>query len=283
MLVVVGQRIAPRVEAGLGIRQEYNPGGVSYDDGKTAPLHQLPVNERAGREVKRQRSDCSTCPPVLTQASSPQPAKPSPQPANSQLTAAPTDGKFSVAIFVGTDAKSQQLLDWWNHDHHLQELKKQVNFQAYTRDNTLYHWRYSDIVPREQFPGVVFADGKGGHVYVAAGQQLPSSAAALYSEMSEALRVYRDVVEQSPAEPITAESSGSSPNCPDGNCPTPSWKPLINPERKPLFPLLQPKPRDPIESILYWLWNPGEAMLAMLCGLCFVLLCVIVLIKVVRA
>jgi hypothetical protein len=277
LLVVVGQRMAPRIEKSLGLdsRQEYTPGGVSYDDGRTVPLHQLPVNERAGREVKRQQI-----------ASSPQPARPQPQPAPSgQLTAAPTDGKYSVTVFVGTDAKSQQLLDWWNYWGQLQELKRQVNFQAYTKDNTLYLWRYADLVPRDQFPAVIFADGTGGHVYFAAGDALPSSAATLYAEMYDALQIHRNVVQQSPASPVTAESSGSSPNCPDGNCPTPNssgWKPLVNPDRKPLFPALHPKPKDPIESILYWLWNPGEALLAMLCGFVFFVLCVIVLMKVVR-
>jgi hypothetical protein len=286
LCVVVGQRIAPRIEAGLGIRQEYVPGGVSYDHIQTAPLNQLPVNERAGREIKKGPPlDCSQC-AVITQASSPQPARPQPQPAApANLVAAPTSPRYSISVFVGTDPRSQEMLAWWHTDGLLQALRKQVNWQAYTRDNPLYRERYASIVPPDQFPSVIFADERGGHVYAAGGDSLPTSSRALYDAIYDANEVYKSLRDQDGQPRLQTDSaeSTSPPNCPDGNCTPPERKPLINPDRTPLFPSFRPAPKNPIESILYWLWNPGEAVLAMLCAVVFLALLGVVVIKVVRS
>ena len=96
LCVVVGQRVAPRIEQSLGIDQpverSFAPGGVSYDELRNAPLNSVPVNESAAREIKRQDVYCPPCDQVrspgftrfvnyaepITQASSPapQPATP---------------------------------------------------------------------------------------------------------------------------------------------------------------------------------------------------------------
>lgn len=304
-LVVVFERMAPRIEAGLGFdpKQQYVPGGVSYDQGKTAPINQMPVNEEAAREKKkgngllsglrnsqsayRAQSDCATCPQVVTQVSS-SPSAPQPAPQPSGMTSTPTTPKYSISVFVGSDAKSQQFLDWWNKDANLQELRKQTNFQAYTKDNPLYRDRYAQLIQPIEFPGVIVSDPNGGHVYAASGYHAPTSGAILYREIREAFDVHQRVVQPTDTNPVNSDtfefsSSSAQPNCPDGNCLPADRQPFLNPERERLFPIFKPQPKDPVQSILYWLWNPGEAILAVLCAFAFCVLLVVVLIKVLRS
>jgi hypothetical protein len=59
--------------------------------------------------------------------------------------------------------------------------------------------------------------------------------------------------------------------------------PLLNPDREKLFPNLRPSNPDPIQSLLYWIWNPGEAILAGLCALAFIVLLFVVVLKVLRS
>jgi hypothetical protein len=273
LLVVVGQRVAPRIEAGLGLepRQSYTPGGVSYDDGKSASLNQMPVNEQAAREVKKQTGNQPAVQPV-------QPGQPS------SLTSTPTAPRYSVSVFVGTDPLSQDMLNWWNTNANLQALKIQSNWQAYTKDNQLYRERYASLVPVTDFPAVVFSDPRGGHVYASSAQSLPRSAEELYAEIYAAYQTHQQVVQQpTDPTPITGDAASSSarPDCPDGNCFPADRQPFLD-SRPGIFPLLKPRQKDPIESILYWLWNPGEALLAMLCAIVFLALLGVVLLKVVR-
>jgi len=300
LCVVVGERIAPRIEQSLGIeqpRQQYTPGGVSYDELRNAPLNTVPINENASREIKRQEPYCLPCdqvrsgnllpfvsyaPPVITQAAS-QPPRPLPQPTTQQpnLTATPVSPKYSLAVFVGTDAASNQLLDWVNRDLQLSELRKGVNFQAYTKDNPLYKERWSAVIPADQFPAIVFADPRGGHVYVAGASSLPTSARSLYSALKEATEIQQRVARSDP-EILGPSVQEFDPNCPDGNC-KPGREPFLNPDRQPLFPNLRPRNQNPVESLLYWIWNPGEALLAGLCGLAFVVLLFVIAVKVIRS
>lgn len=300
LCVVVGERIAPRIEQSFGIeqpRQQYTPGGVSYDELRNAPLNTQPINEKASREIKRQEPYCPPCdevrsgngnllpfvnyaPRVITQAGqASQPPQPTQQQPN--LTATPTTPKHSLAVFVGTDAASNQLLDWVNRDPQLSELRKGVNFQAYTKDNPLYKERWSAVIPADQFPAIVFADPRGGHVYVAGASSLPTSARSLYSALKEATEIQQRAARSDP-EILGPSVQEFDPNCPDGNC-KPGREPFLNPDRQPLFPNLRPRNQNPVESLLYWLWNPGEALLAGLCGLAFVVLLFVVAIKVIRS
>lgn len=269
--VVVFERVAPRIETQLGISpsvQQPAPGGISYDTLKNAPLNQLPVNEQASREVKKQQ------PPLGS------PAKPQPQPGKIDVVSVPTNKRASILLFVGTDPKSSTLLDWFNRDQGCQQLKSNCNFQAYTKDNALYRERYSGVIPAEQFPAILFCDSDGGHIYVAANQSLPSSASSLLAEMKRAYEAQKQAREQDADPAQTIE--GSPPNCPDGSCRPSDREPFINPDRAPLFPSLRPD-RPPAESILYWLWNPGEAVLALGCAGMFAILVLLVVIKVIRS
>ena len=296
LCVVIGERIAPRIEQSLGIQQlaeqPYTPGGVSYDTLKNAPLNTVPVDERAAREVKRQEPYCPPCDQVrspgftrfveyaapITQASAP-----APQPHRQQVTvtSTPWANKYSLAIFVGTDQASQRLLDWVNRDPQLSDLRKSVDFQAYTKDNPLYKERFGGVVPTDQFPAVVFADSRGGHVYVAGAASLPSSAAALYAALKESTQIQQQATQ--PAQDLGSPMAQEfDPACPDGHAP-PGRVPLLNPDREKLFPNLRPRNPDSIQSLLYWLWNPGEAILAGLCAVAFLVLLFVVALKVIRS
>lgn len=279
LLIVVGIRVAPRVEAGLGLqpKQQYVPGGVSYDDGKTAPLNQMPINEDAAREKKRG-------PQVA--GNQPAPAPAAPQSVN--LTSTPTTPRYSVSLFVGPDAKSQQFLDWFNRDPSLQELKKQTNFQAYTKDNPLYRERYSKLIQPIDFPGVIVSDPSGGHVYAASGYHAPTSAAILYREIYDAFQVHQKVVQPADPSPVNSESfslasSSSQPDCPDGNCLPADRQPFLNPDREGLFPNLRPRPANPVESLLTWILFPENALLFLLCFLTTVCILFVIAVKVLRS
>lgn len=295
LCVVVGERVAPRIEQSLGLepaREQYTPGGVSYDELRNAPLNTVPVNERAAREVKRQDVYCPPCDEVrspgftrnvnyvlpITQTSAPSTPDVKGQ---VNVTSTPWAAKYSLAIFVGTDQASQRLLDWVNRDPQLSDLRKNVNFQAYTKDNPLYRERYGGVIPVEQFPAVVFTDSRGGHVYVAGASSIPSSASALYNALRDSTQIQQQATRTDPdgTNPVVQEFD---PNCPDGNC-KPDRVPLLNPDRERLFPSLRPRNQDPVQSLLYWLWNPGEAILAGLCAVAFLVLLFVVALKVIRS
>jgi hypothetical protein len=78
---------------------------------------------------------------------------------------------------------------------------------------------------------------------------------------------------------VDAAEKLAESNCPDGNCRPNERRPLV--DAVELF--RRPKPKDPVESILYWLWNPGEAVLAMLCAFVFFLLVLLVVVKVLKS
>lgn len=296
LCVVVGERVAPRIEQSLGIEQpaerSYTPGGLSYDELRNAPLNTVPVNERAAREVKRQDIYCPPCDQVrspgftrnvnyllpITQTASP--ATPDVK-GQVTVTSTPWAAKYSLAIFVGTDQASQRLLDWVNRDPQLSDLRKSVNFQAYTKDNPLYRERYGGVIPVDQFPAVVFTDPRGGHVYVAGGSSIPSTASALYNALRDSTQIQQQATRTDPdgINPVVQEFD---PNCPDGNC-KPDRVPLLNPDRERLFPALRPRNQDSVQSLLYWLWNPGEAILAGLCAIAFLVLLFVVALKVIRS
>ncbi len=279
--IVVGERVAPRIEAHLGIKESAPAapvGGISYDSLKNSQLNQMPVNEQAGREIKKADEDCVVCMQQIEQ--SPRPS-PSPGPTAPSVVSVPTGQRCSVILFASTDRHSNAVLDWFNKDPGLQSLRKDCNFHVYTKDNPLYRERYASMVPVEQFPAVVFCDPEGGHIYVAGRGFLPATADLLLKEMKRAYEVQQRARDDAVAPAHTLEST--PPNCPDGECRPADREPFLNPDRRPLFPSLTPRDVDPVQSLLYWLWNPGEAVLAMCCVGVFAVLMLVVLIKVLRS
>lgn len=277
--VVVGERIAPRIEAQFGIKEsaEPVPGGVSYDALKNSQLNQIPVNEEAGREIKKGDDECIVCMQQIAQPAKPQPAAQTPL----NVVSVPTNKRCSLILFASTDRQSNTVLDWFNKDPGLQGLRKECNFHVYTKDNPLYKERYSSMIPVEQFPAVVFCDSEGGHIYVAGRGFLPATPSMLLTELKKSYETQQRVREQDSAPAHTIEST--PPNCPDGQCRPVDREPFINPDRQPLFPLLQPRDVDPVQSLLYWLMNPGEAVLAMCCAGLFAVLILVVLVKVLKS
>lgn len=267
--VVVGNRIAPRIEQQFGITPMETPrtNGVSYDTFKNAPLNSIPINEEASREIKKGGQQAPKQDP--------------------SVMSVPTNQRCSVALFVSTDSQSQSLLDWFNNDKYVVEFKKKCNFQAYTRDNALYKSRYANLIPADQFPAVVFTAPDGGHIYVAARSQLPGSASQLMQAMQAAFEVANKARAQRPANDEAPALEVNAPDCPDGSCTPADREPFFTPEsdgaRKPLFPFLREPDKPTIESLFYWLWNPGEAILAVCCTALFLLILLVVLVKVMRS
>ena len=245
---------------------DYQPGGINYDTTQ-AQAKAMPINESALREIKRQ-DVCVDCLPFSQR----RPAAPQPTPAKpSKLVSLPVAAKYSISLFVGLDAPSQTLLEKWNTDADLQRLKRATNFHVYTKDNPLFKSRFADSIPVDSFPAILFTDPEGGSVWVASQTDIPSTAAGIWSAMQTAYHQQLEIRNTPTKETIDEPPSEST------------REPLLNPDRDKLFPILKPSPKNPFESILYWLWNPGEALLVMLCALTFLMLCVVVLWKVMRS
>ncbi len=174
-------------------------------------------------------------------------------------TAVATDARYNISVFVGSDAKSQQLLSWFNSDRQLQALKAKVNFQAYTKDNALYKTRYANVVPVEYFPAVIFSDPSGGHIHAAYRDMLPSTAAELYSDMQRASQLQRQVVQASKQQSSTSPSLS---DCDGVDC---NRDPLLNRNRndeplwdrpsdeKTLFDFVVNYSRSPSSLLVYGL------------------------------
>lgn len=282
---VIGERVAQRVESGLGFeaKQSYTPGGVSYDNGKTATLNQMPVNEAAAREVKKQYDPFAQS---NAQPSRLVPTQPKPTGDPVKVVSTPTASRFNVSVFVGTDRQSQDLLAWFDTNENLKALKSQCNYQAYTRDNALYKERFASIVSASEFPAVVVSDPQGGHVYAAGASMLPRSAADLYAEIYDGFQVYSRVVSK-PSEPtpINAEvaSAAERPDCPDGQCVPADRQPFLNPDRERLLPLARPRKPDTIENLFHVLFYPIESMASVLCLMAIAVAVFIVFVKVIKS
>ncbi|MEM7560017.1 MAG: hypothetical protein AAF394_12935 [Planctomycetota bacterium] len=104
-------------------------------------------------------------------------------------------GRFQIALFVGEDAASQQLLDWFEQNVGLRDLKSKCEFQVYRIDNPLYQSRYKQFVPASQFPVVLFQDSQGSHVHAAGNQMLPGSASELLRDLQYGYALYQQTRE----------------------------------------------------------------------------------------
>lgn len=154
--------------------------------------------------------------------------------------ATPAKKSFEIALFVQDDAQSRQLIDWFNRDPNLRELRSKCEFQTYTASNMLYRTRFAKIVPPEQFPVVLFQDSTGGHVHAAGRHMIPSTPGELYSDLQAGFEMYRQA--KSAARTGAVKTTGynwddaitpmmqlNSSDCPDGYCPndppSDAWRP----------------------------------------------------------
>jgi len=210
------------------------------------------VNLPAQAEMKQQifRRRCNPCQPTVVQPSysvptvTVQPATPSVPivvtPTKPIATPKSEKKSYQLALFIGSDAKSKRLLDWFNKDPKLIKFKSSCEFQVYTSSNALYRTRYQEIVPVSQFPVVLFQDSTGGHVHAAGHTMLPETAAELYSDLQHSFGLYEQTREAQQTgairergyswdDAISPTMQLSSEDCPDGYCPVePSdrWRPF---------------------------------------------------------
>jgi len=159
------------------------------------------------------------------------------QPTNSNPQ--PPAKEYQLVLFLGSDAKSQQLLDWFNQDPRLQAMRKSCEFQVFTASNPLYKARFAADVPVEQFPVVLLQDKNGGHIHAAGHSMIPSTIDALYADFRKGFELYQQARQAQKTGAIKSRGyswdAAISPtmqlrpgDCPDGFCPDPSqdsWQP----------------------------------------------------------
>ncbi len=153
----------------------------------------------------------------------------------------PGPKRYQIALFVGKDAKSEQLIEWFTKDPSLSKLKDECEFQVYTEDNKLYRTRFESIVPASQFPVVLFQDSTGGHIHAAGHAMLPSTPEELFDDLQHGYELHEQTRQAQRTGALKARGyswdSAISPtlqlapeDCPDGYCPVepnePTWRPF---------------------------------------------------------
>lgn len=184
------------------------------------------VNLRAQSELKQQ---CIDCTPVVGPTLAP-PLPQSGQPIVLQPSAVAPVKSFQIALFIGSDAKSKQLLDWFNRDPRLQAMRQRCEFQVYTSDSPLYRTRYTQDIPPDQFPVVLFQDKSGGHIHAAGKSMIPTTVDKLYADFQKGYELYQHARQAQKTGAIKSRGyswdAAISPtmqlqpgDCPDGFCP----------------------------------------------------------------
>lgn len=201
-----------------------------------------------------------------------QPVQPSPLVSPSQKT----EGRYQIAVFSNNSPQSAAVVDWFSSHAGLAQLRQKCAYQVYTLDSPIYKARFANIVPPQWFPAVAFLRPDGGHVHVAySGNNLPTTADALYSDMHQGFQLMQSV--KNAAESSLVESQ----DCNGPNCPLPA----IEEDRKPQFPILRPFNKEPDEKngfVRDLLWGGVETIalivaIVVLGILAFVLLVAIVI------
>lgn len=134
------------------------------------------------------------------------------------------------------------LVDAFDKDPQLKQLKSQTNFHHFTNSGplgTLYKARFSKVIPPDRFPAILLQRADGGYVYKATGSNVPSSPSAIFDEMAhyakldpltgpadskEArpwFRPLRDISYQLQGVADVDGPPQDCPDCPDGRCPVP--------------------------------------------------------------
>ena len=245
---VVVEKLNEPLEVNLQAQGELKQ---QYSQPICPPGMQAPA--RVPQQVVNQKTDNPTVPKpaaappsgaVQPAAKSPDKVvSPFPNPAGTSAIAAPspTPAKknYQLAVFVGDDAQSKRLIEWFDHDPQLNQLLTNCEFQIYTANNPLYQTRFKEIVPIDQFPVVLFQDSTGGHIHAAGRAMIPNSAAELHADLQYGYELYQQAMQAQKTgaikergyswdESITPTMSLSSQDCPDGYCPVEPqdhWRP----------------------------------------------------------
>lgn len=157
------------------------------------------VNADALGEKKQQGGGCINCPqPTL--------APPLPVSAPAQVV---SQKPYQLAVFIGRDAKSQQLLGWVNSHPKFQQMKNTTDVQVYSSGDLLYQRRYASVIRPDQFPAIVLTDQTGGHIHAAGGPMLPDNADALYADCVAGAKLYLEAKRSAPGATNSVVMNGA--------------------------------------------------------------------------
>ena len=96
----------------------------------------------------------------------------------------PRDQEAWYLSIIGDGDNYADLLYWFENDEQLRSIRDQVKFCPVETDSTLYRERYATNV--SGLPTVRLQEADGTVVYEASGENLPFTAASLYSAMASA-------------------------------------------------------------------------------------------------
>lgn len=194
------------------------------------------VNVRPASTVQPVRDVSQTTPVASTPAVSTAAEKAT---STTASTSPPPKKSYQIALFVGDDSQSRQLMNWFNENPQLIRLREGCEFQIYTAENAIYRSRFQNIVPVAQFPVVLFQDATGGHVHAAGRTMIPASASELYSDLKQGYELYQQAKRAQKTGAVKTDGYSwddaisptlylSAEDCPDGYCPVEpvdTWRP----------------------------------------------------------
>lgn len=150
-------------------------------------------------------------------------------------------GKWYVSVFTHSDweqrSQERALLESFGREP-LAELKKNVHFKHYTEKEPVYASGRFPTIPVSDFPVVILSDARGGYIYKASKNTMPTPGQPLFMAMKEAYQ--RDkALPQDSAVPIPEASSVSDLEEEDFapySQQTPDFGPSPDFNRDPVFP-----------------------------------------------
>lgn len=190
-----------------------------------------PPNQASKQQIGQigPMQDCPNCPqpaPAPYYPAPRPPNNPAPTPAYPSGTAQVKD--YQLLLFIGTDAQSRELLNWFNQHPKFQFLRSKdskVAVQIYSAGDQMYRLRYASVVPVSEFPAVVLADREGGHIHAASRQFIPrGDPDKLYEDLKLGTQLYLQAKQQRPAQ---ARTSGAMTSARQYN-----WDDRISPDMR---------------------------------------------------
>ena len=154
----------------------------------------------------------------------------------------PEDGQsYYLTLFTTPswkqNTRESSFVNWFSQDQRLAGLKRQVHFNHYTADNTMYRAKFAESIGNS-FPAVTLQDSNGKVVAKYSGVNVPATSDQLADLIAGDLRNY------------------DCPNCPRPKptptpAPTPAPTPVPGP---PVIPDSTVKPATPADKPPWWLF-----------------------------
>lgn len=236
------QRVLPPIDPCACVQcsgsTEAPRGGINFDaiQMSSGVRSTLPVNERARVEVKH----AGTPAPAPAAATKEAPCVNCKQPVQVPVSATKpvaTTARYNLALFIGQDAQSQKLLQWFNTDPQLQSIRSQCNFQVYTPTNAIYRTRYALDIPADSFPAYLYSDPGGGLVHAGGAALMPSSPGEVANDLmrSQSLQIQVVAAAKQQPPPQVDLPTLQEYDCDENGCrPRPNRDPFFNQDRPPL-------------------------------------------------